>query len=134
MPQPTTAEYALMNTKQRAQRSGHLAVLAFNESAAIEFRLPRNLQGRKITTSNFGIREMSVEREALVKTPKFFAIALATSVFGVADGALAEQVKKLFFEGDLVRHTLENQKGPFFLCSDEPVQAQGGGRLAYSRA
>ena len=50
-----------------------------------------------IATNNFGIREMSVEREALVKTPKLFAIALATAVVGVADGALADQVKKLFF-------------------------------------
>jgi hypothetical protein len=30
------------------------------QSAAIEFRLPRNPQGRKIATNNFGIREMSV--------------------------------------------------------------------------
>ena len=48
-----------------------------------------------------------------MKTPEFFAIALAVAVLGVADGALAEQTKKLFFEGDLVRHPLENQKGPF---------------------
>ena len=50
-----------MNTKHRvsAQRGGHLAVLAFKESAAIEFRLPRNPQGRKIATNNFGIRQMS---------------------------------------------------------------------------
>ena len=51
-----------MNTKQRvsAQRGGHLAVLAFNGSAAIEFRCrgtPRD--GR--STNNFGIREMSVQ-------------------------------------------------------------------------
>ena len=36
-----------------------------------------------------------------MKTPQFFAIALAAAVLGVADGALAEQARKLFFEGDL---------------------------------
>ena len=48
-----------MNTKQRvsAQRGEHLAVLAVNESAAIEFRCA-SLR-RKIVTNNFGIREMS---------------------------------------------------------------------------
>jgi hypothetical protein len=47
--------YALMNTKQRvsAQRGGHLAVLAFNESAAIEFRCrgtPRDGRSRPTTS------------------------------------------------------------------------------------
>jgi hypothetical protein len=51
-----------MNTKQRvsAQRGVHLAVLAFNESAAIEFRCrgtPRDGRSRPTT---FGIREMAV--------------------------------------------------------------------------
>src|SRR5262249_23709037 len=72
-----------------------------------------------IAINNFGIREMSVEGEALVKTLKLFAIALAIAMLGVADGALAEQVKKLFFEGDLVRHTLENQKGPFCVLTSQ---------------
>jgi len=44
-----------MNTKQRvaAQRGGHLAVLAFNESAAIEFRCrgtPRDGRSRPTTS------------------------------------------------------------------------------------
>jgi len=39
----------------------HLAVLAVNESAAIEFRCHGTLQGPKIATNNFGIREMSGE-------------------------------------------------------------------------
>jgi hypothetical protein len=47
-----------MNTKERvsAQRGVHLTVLAFNESAAIEFRLPRNPRdGRsRQTTSGSG--------------------------------------------------------------------------------
>ena len=54
-----------------------------------------------------------------MKTPEFFAIALAAAVLGVADGALAEQAKKLFFEGDLVRHTIENQKGPFCVLTSQ---------------
>ena len=54
-----------------------------------------------------------------MKTPEFFAIALATAVLGFADGALAEQTKKLFFEGDLVRHPLENQKGPFCVLTNQ---------------
>ena len=67
-----------------------------------------------------------------MKLPKFFAIALATVVLGVADGALAEQVKKLFFEGDLVRHTLENQKGPFCVLTSQFKRKEAV--LAYSRA
>ena len=64
MPQPTTAEVRLDEHKAASfgPAGGHLAVLAFNESAAIEFSLPRNPQGRKIATNTFGIREMSVER------------------------------------------------------------------------
>ena len=51
--------------------------------------------------------------------PRLCAIALAVAVLGIADGALAEQSKKLFFEGDLVRHTLENQKGPFCVLTSQ---------------
>ena len=40
-------------------------------------------------------------------------MVLAVAMLGVADGALAEEAKKLFFEGDLVRHTIENQAGAF---------------------
>src|ERR1700730_18235319 len=59
------------------------------------------------------------EREAFVKTPICCAMALAVAVLGCADGALAEQAKKLFFEGDLVRHTIENQKGPFCVLTSQ---------------
>src|SRR6266478_5829899 len=59
------------------------------------------------------------QREAFVKTPKFFAIALAVALLGFSDGALAEPAKKLFFEGDLVRHTIENQKGPFCVLTSQ---------------
>jgi len=59
------------------------------------------------------------EREAFVKTPRLSAIALAVAVLGFTDGALAEQAKRLFFEGDLVRHTVENQKGPFCVLTNQ---------------
>ena len=46
-------------------------------------------------------------------------MALAVAMLGVADRALAEEAKKLFFEGDLVRHTVENQKGPFCVLTNQ---------------
>jgi hypothetical protein len=121
MPQPTTAEVRLEEHKAASFGPAGRAScrFGFQRVGCDRISLPRNPQGRKIATNNFGIREMSVEREALVKTPKFFAIALATAVLGAADGALAEQVKNLFFEGDLVRHTLENQKGPFCVLTSQ---------------
>ena len=54
-----------------------------------------------------------------MKTPRLFAIAVVVAMLGVADGALAEQAKKLFFEGDLVRHTVENQAGPFCVLKSQ---------------
>jgi hypothetical protein len=41
------------------------------------------------------------------------AFALATAVVSLASGAQAQEAKKLFFEGDIVRHALPNQAGPF---------------------
>jgi len=54
-----------------------------------------------------------------VRTPIFSAMALALAMLGVADRALAEEAKKLFFEGDLVRHTIENQAGPFCVLTSQ---------------
>jgi hypothetical protein len=59
------------------------------------------------------------EREAFVNIPRLCAIALAAAVLGIADGALAQQAKKLFFEGDLVRQAVENQKGPFCVLTNQ---------------
>jgi hypothetical protein len=59
------------------------------------------------------------QRETLVKTPTFSAIALSVAVFGFAHGAPAQQAKRLFFEGDLVRHALENQAGPFCVLTSQ---------------
>src|SRR5215470_10044677 len=42
------------------------------------------------------------------------AIALAVATLGFASGAQAQQqARKVFFEGDIVRHALPNQAGPF---------------------
>jgi hypothetical protein len=41
------------------------------------------------------------------------AFALATAVVSLASGAQAQEARKLFFEGDIVRHALPNQAGPF---------------------
>jgi hypothetical protein len=42
------------------------------------------------------------------------AIVIAIAALGFASGAQAQQqAKKLFFEGDIVRHALPNQAGPF---------------------
>jgi hypothetical protein len=41
-------------------------------------------------------------------------LALTAAILGLASGAQAQQqAKKLFFEGDIVRHALPNQAGPF---------------------
>jgi hypothetical protein len=41
------------------------------------------------------------------------AFALATAVVSLTSVAQAQEAKKLFFEGDIVRHALPNQAGPF---------------------
>jgi hypothetical protein len=63
MRQPTTAEVRLDQHKSsefRPSGAEHLAVLAFNESAAIEFRCRGTPRDGEIAANNFGIREMSV--------------------------------------------------------------------------
>ncbi len=57
--------------------------------------------------------------EVLVRTVAFSAIALFLAAFGFAPGATAQQAKKLFFEGDLVRHPIENQAGPFCVLTSQ---------------
>jgi len=48
------------------------------------------------------------------------AIALAIATFGIASGAQAQQqAKKLFFEGDIVRHALPDQAGPFCVLNNQ---------------
>jgi hypothetical protein len=55
---------------------------------------------------------------AYMKTLVISAIALST-VLGLANGAQAQEAKKLFFEGDIVRHALENQVGPFCVLANQ---------------
>ena len=48
-----------------------------------------------------------------MKSISVSVIALAVATLGFASGAQAQQAKKLFFEGDIVRHALPAQAGPF---------------------
>jgi hypothetical protein len=48
-----------------------------------------------------------------MRTVTFSAIALVVAALGFADRANAQQAHKLFFEGDIVRHALADQAGPF---------------------
>jgi hypothetical protein len=41
------------------------------------------------------------------------AFAVATAVVSLASVAQAQEARKVFFEGDIVRHALPNQAGPF---------------------
>ena len=54
-----------------------------------------------------------------MKTLTFSAIVLSVAVLGFADAAQGQQAKKLFFEGDLVRHGLEGQAGPFCVLTSQ---------------
>jgi hypothetical protein len=47
------------------------------------------------------------------------AIALSVATLSFASGAQAQQAKKLFFEGDIVRHALPNQAGPFCVLNNQ---------------
>jgi len=47
------------------------------------------------------------------------AIALTVAALGFASGAQAQQAKKLFFVGDIVRHALPNQAGPFCVLNNQ---------------
>ena len=48
-----------------------------------------------------------------MKSVTLSAIAMSVAALGLADGAQAQQARKLFFEGDIVRHALADQAGPF---------------------
>ena len=53
-----------------------------------------------------------------MKTVTLCAIALS-SVLGFATAAQAEDARKLFFEGDIVRHALPDQAGPFCVLANQ---------------
>ena len=46
-------------------------------------------------------------------------IALSVAALGFTTGAQAQTAKKLFFEGDIVRHALPNQAGPFCVLNNQ---------------
>ena len=54
-----------------------------------------------------------------MKTLTFSAIVWSMTVLGFADCAQAEQAKKLFFEGDIVRHPVADQAGPFCVLTSQ---------------
>ena len=45
--------------------------------------------------------------------------AVFAGAFAFANAAQAQQAKKLFFEGDIVRHALPNQAGPFCVLNNQ---------------
>lgn len=47
------------------------------------------------------------------------SLALAAAVVGLASGVQAQEARKLFFEGDIVRHALPNQAGPFCVLNNQ---------------
>jgi hypothetical protein len=47
------------------------------------------------------------------------SVIALSSVLGFAGGAQAQQAKKLFFEGDIVRHALPDQVGPFCVLANQ---------------
>src|SRR5271157_1275873 len=54
-----------------------------------------------------------------MKIPTFAAIAFSMATLGVTAGAQAEPARKLFFEGDIVRHALAGQAGPFCVLANQ---------------
>jgi hypothetical protein len=54
-----------------------------------------------------------------MKTPILYAIGLSAAVLGFSTSAPAQQAKKLFFEGDIVRHTVADQAGPFCVLTNQ---------------
>ena len=56
-----------------------------------------------------------------MKKTTLCAVALSVAAIGYAGGAQAQQAasKKLFFEGDIVRHALPDQAGPFCVLNNQ---------------
>jgi hypothetical protein len=54
-----------------------------------------------------------------MKTVTLSAIALSVAALGFASAAQAQTAKKLFFEGDIVRHALTGQAGPFCVLNNQ---------------
>jgi hypothetical protein len=54
-----------------------------------------------------------------MKNATLCALAVSVAAVGFAGSAQAQQAKKLFFEGDIVRHALADQAGPFCVLSNQ---------------
>ena len=54
-----------------------------------------------------------------MKIVNLSAVALSVAALGLASGAQAQTAKKLFFEGDIVRHALAGQAGPFCVLNNQ---------------
>src|ERR1700710_2860560 len=54
-----------------------------------------------------------------MKTVTVSAIAVSIAALAFASTANAQQAKKLFFEGDIVRHALADQAGPFCVLNNQ---------------
>jgi hypothetical protein len=54
-----------------------------------------------------------------MKSVALTAIALSVAACSFANVAQAQQAKKLFFEGDIVRHALADQAGPFCVLNNQ---------------
>jgi hypothetical protein len=52
-------------------------------------------------------------------------LALAAASFGFTQVAAAQEAKRLFFEGDMVRHTVEGQAGPFCVLASQFRRKEG---------
>ena len=72
----------------------------------------------KITKGAAGILD---RKGRFMKIVTCSAIALSVAVLGFATSALAQQSqpRKLFFEGDIVRHALPGQQGPFCVLANQ---------------
>jgi hypothetical protein len=55
----------------------------------------------------------------MTKTALCALAACSVAAIGFAGGAQAQQAKKLFFEGDIVRHALADQPGPFCVLNNQ---------------
>ena len=53
-----------------------------------------------------------------MKALTFSAIAVSVAAIGFANGPQAEQAMRLFLEGDIVRHTVADQTGPFCVLAN----------------
>lgn len=54
-----------------------------------------------------------------------FILALSSASLGFTQVAAAQEAKRLFFEGDMVRHAVEGQAGPFCVLASQFKRKEG---------